>query len=229
MSGFPACSTVKVKDLKNSENSVWLFQIDFLSIRESLKESMKSVSDTQYHGPDRGREVLQIVPEVSRGLSKTLFVVSAGVEVWCGGELGLATGTLLLLLCHGPGGRGCLCWGCRVEENFKPAEVSYDDKRDKMWRGERVYKRYQPVNSSKSMTVFYRAQGRTRRVTWPNVRHTDTQAHAWNSFLVLIPCLSLLSLAFSYRLINPISSYSIKPLDLPNQNYKDFHGSIQTC
>lgn len=126
------CCTVKVKDLKNSENSAWIFQIDFLSIRESLKESMKPVSGTQCHGPDRCREVLQIVPEVSRGLSEALFVVSAGVEAWCSRELGLATGTLLLFLCHGPGGRGCLCRGCRVAEDFKPAGMSYDDKHDKM-------------------------------------------------------------------------------------------------
>lgn len=116
MSGFPACNTGKLKDLKNSENSVWIFQIYFLSIRESLKESMRSVSDTQCHRPDRGREDLQIVREVSRGLSKALFVVHAGVDVWCSGELGLATSTLLLLLCHGPGGRGCFCQGHRAAE-----------------------------------------------------------------------------------------------------------------
>lgn len=90
MSGFSACSTGEVKDL-NSENSVQIFQIDFVSIRDSLKESMRSVSHTQCPGPDRGREVFQIVHEVSRGLSKALCVVSAGVEVWCSGELRLVS------------------------------------------------------------------------------------------------------------------------------------------
>lgn len=88
MSGFSACSTGKIKDL-NSENSVQIFQIDFVSTRESLKERMRSVSHTQCHGPYRVREILQIVHEVSRGLSKALLVVIAGVEVWCSGELRL--------------------------------------------------------------------------------------------------------------------------------------------
>lgn len=122
MSGFSACSTVEVKDLKNSENSVWVFQINFLRIRESLKENMSSVSDTQCHGPDRGREVLQIVHEVSRGLSKSLFVVSAGVEVWCSGELRLTTSTLLLLLGHGPGDVAASVKGIGQQKILRPQE-----------------------------------------------------------------------------------------------------------
>lgn len=41
--------------------------------------------------------------EACRGLSKALLTVSAGVGVWCSGELGLASSTLLLLLSHSPG------------------------------------------------------------------------------------------------------------------------------
>lgn len=117
MSGFPACSTGQVKDLKDSENTLRIFQTDSLSIRESLKENMRAASDTQCHRPCRGREVLWVVHEVSRGLSKAMFAVSAE-------ELGLATSTLLLLLCHGPGKRGCFSQGRRAAEDLTPSGMT---------------------------------------------------------------------------------------------------------
>lgn len=79
------------------------------------------------------------------------------------------------------------------------------------------------VNDSLLQSPWVHEKGYVAK--WETYGH----AHACNSFLVLIPCLSLLSLALSCRLIDPISSYSIKTLDLSNQNCKDFCRSIQTC
>ena len=94
----------------------------------------RSISDTQRHGPGRGREVLQILHEVSRGLSRALIVVSVsvGVEVWCRGERRLTTRTLVLFLCNGPEGCDCFCRGPRAAEDFKAAGMSYGDKCNKM-------------------------------------------------------------------------------------------------
>lgn len=68
-----------------------------LSVRGSLKESTRDLSERvtgRYQTPNvMGQEevggVLQILHEVSRGLSKALIVViSVGIEVWCTRERG---------------------------------------------------------------------------------------------------------------------------------------------
>lgn len=144
----------------------------------------------------------------------------------CRGELGLTTCTLVLL-CNGPEERDCFCWGHRVAEHFKAAGMSYSDKSDKMWHGESAYEKNHQVNFSEPMAVSHSPQGHTRRVTWLNVRHVGTHAHARSSFPVLIPWLSLcFLLAFSYKLFHAISFYDIKTSDLSNQNCKGFHCSI---
>lgn len=120
----------------------------------------------------------------------------------CRGQLGLTTYTLVLL-CNGPEECDCFCWGCRVAEDFKAAGMSYSDK---MWHGESEYEKNHQVNFSEPMPVCHSPQGHTRRVTWLNVRHVGTHAHARSSFPVHIPCLSVcFLLAFSYKLFHAIS------------------------